>query len=103
MNENKNLSSIALANIEALAQNESNTKNKGEATERTETSTITVKETSEQGYTWSHKTGVWLYYGEVTSKPPTYSWETTKTITDKYNCCRGGYDKDCDHIMCESN
>jgi len=93
------IASLSFANIEALAT-ENDGKNKGEPTDREETRTVTVKKTNETGFSWDIGLNVWLFNGKVSKKSPTSSWEETTTVKDKYKCCKGGYDKPCDHIMC---
>jgi hypothetical protein len=85
LNKVSNKGDLALANVEALAQ-------EIDTPPVTETwqiismeKTITTVETEETGWTWEIGLKVWKFEGKITSKSPTSS----QTVTYKYpyKCC----------------
>lgn len=98
-NINNELTDIALANVEALAEDESDddkttTWQKGEKTITTE-----VYKTEESGWSWDVSLKVWLLNGSVTKTSPKNYTKTTEQV--KIYCCRLGGDLNvCNYEAC---
>jgi hypothetical protein len=86
MKSNVGLSDLALANVEALAQNEGGNENGDKWQVGEKTITTEIYETTSPGWSWNASLKAWILNGTVTQTwPPQYQKTTTSV---KINCCR---------------
>ena len=103
LNKVSNKGDLALANVEALAQNNTEV-NPGAADDTWQIGDKTingeVKETSEKGWTWSFSLKVWLFEGKVSNGQPS-TFTVTNGTSVKIKCCQPkGPEATCCYELC---
>lgn len=99
MKSDAGLSDLALANVEALAQNENGNGNEKTYQVGEKTLSMEIYETTSPGWSWDIGGSIWILNGKTTRNwPPEYR----KSITSiKIKCCRVGGDlQDCSYEQC---
>ncbi len=84
------LSSLGLANVEALAESGEGPGQPYWGTSATCSGTTTIETytTSETGWSWSASTNAWFFKGEISKKSPSSSTKETTTVTSSWTGCK---------------
>lgn len=104
MNHSSHKNLLTLANIEALAKGDETTTEDKEKTYQVGEKTITSGKkysTTEPGWSWDVKAGVWLFEGKVSHSKPSHYTEDSSSESVKIKCCREkGPDTSCSYETC---